>query len=176
MEEQKKKQKITSEANRLMLKKLYLECNLSTADIAKEFNVSQRTIQMWVKQLGYNNLRRTVVRKPRKSPEKCEIGIVYLITFPDKHVYIGQTRDLHARISVHRSNAKRGVHGSPYVNRLAKNDSDLFAILCTDTACKVLFKGICDNEQLTDIEYNMQKNYRKLGYTVLGRQTDGSTI
>lgn len=108
----------------LIIKDRY-EKNIPTNDIAKEFNISIRTIQLLAKKNNWTKYDTELKRANRliekfKEEKRLKSRDIFInkIDFNDHGVYIGQTKDLKKRMQLHISSAKSKTHSSRTINNL----------------------------------------------------------
>lgn len=152
-----------------------------TREIAERYNMTMRNVQSIIKNNGWRlpkkdkvekkTVKKKTVKNNKKvinQEEETKEIYVYLIRFEDKNVYIGQTQNIKARMSVHMSKAITGTHRSEYINNIAKKygkdyvkekflKPEILYVNLRGTKAEALGK-----------EKFYQMKYIKEGYTILG--------
>lgn len=95
---------------------------------------------------------------------------IYIVTFSSKSIYIGQTKGLKGRISTHISDLKRGNHCGEILDLY--NQQPEKVIDCFENYEVLKSFDIDTPKDIVDeYEYELQIDYHKRGYKVLGRQS-----
>lgn len=145
---------------------LFEDCGFSTNQIAQLVDISQRTIQMIIKDNNYQkgHINQEVLDSYVEQLQEKDIApiFVYLYDFGDNICYIGTTGDILARISNHHSLAKTKSHYCEYFNMI--DDLKIFI-----ERPKILYFSARGSRAMAfKYETYYQNYYKELGYVVLG--------
>jgi len=95
---------------------------------------------------------------------------IYMVTFFNNSIYVGQTKGLQARVTTHISDLKRGNHCDEILKYYNEHPDE--TVECFKNYKVIKTFDVNTSKDIVDkYEYELQIEYHKKGYKVLGRQS-----